>query len=135
MVDVDEIGALVGLDEGVEQAEQADRDHACDGHGDDHPPPPPVQDHHQPAAEHDEPEDARPDHDDVDDPLRDGVEPAQQIRREGDERVAEQPLEEDQRQHDDGRDDEPKHVGRRVLDRLQLGPLDPAIVARSRGDR
>ena len=44
----------------------------------------------------------------------------------------------EQDQHDDGGDDETQDVGRRTLDRLELGPLDLAIIADSTardGDR
>ena len=47
-----------------------------------------------------------------------GVQPAQQVRRERDERVAEQQLEQQQDHQHDGRDDQAQDVGRRTADRL-----------------
>ena len=72
-------------------------------------------------AEHDDGEDPRPDHDGVDDPLRHGVEPTEEIRCEPDQGVPEHPLDDEEDEQQARRRDEPQDVGGRPLDRRSVG--------------
>ena len=98
-----------------------------DRHAGQQPPTPMPQDPRQPAPEQHQAEDARPDDDDVDDPLGDRVEAAQQVRGERHQRVAEQPLDPEHDQHDHCGDDETKDVDRRTLDRPTWAGVAGAI--------
>jgi hypothetical protein len=98
-VHLDRREPLIGLDQKVEPAKGHHGYHSGRHDRDQHPPPTPIHDQYQPASQDDHSQDARSDHDDGDDPLRNGAESAQQIRRERHQRVAEEPLDSEQDQH------------------------------------
>ncbi len=75
---LDQIEPPIGLHQWVEPTEDRHGQHSGDRDGDQHPPSTPIQDPRQPASQHDQAQDARPDHDGGDDPVRDGVESAEQ---------------------------------------------------------
>ena len=113
VVEVDDAGRRLGRD-AVEEVGDAGRDRTCE-HQDEQVPDAMVEQRDDRAAdqEHDR-EHARPDDDHVDDPRRNGVEPAEQLTAEFDERVAEEPLHEQREQQHDRGHGQPQDVGRRT---------------------
>ena len=87
----------------------------CAGHGraengQHHPPPTACRREHDTDDEHRQRDEARADDDQVDDPVRQRAEPGEQVGREGDQRVAEQPLDEHDDEQDHGGHDRPQDV-------------------------
>ena len=78
--EIDEHLPLIGLDRGLERRDERDRQQPAEGDRAEHPPPSPVERPREQTPEHDDGQDPCPDHDDVDQPRRNGVEPTEEIR-------------------------------------------------------
>jgi hypothetical protein len=120
---------------GVEQGGQADGDEPGRHERDENAQPRVPERDHETPADDDDGQDAGSDNHGVDDPVGQRVQPAQQLAREGDQRVAEQRLDQEQGREECGGGGEAQQVGGRPLHR-GLGGLDhDRAHTRARNDR